>query len=160
MSLTCESTMVEDWLQWFATEKQVACRAYLCTWYSLNALDSEALINAALLQVSRHWPTIQNHQAYLWKTLRHTIAKQGRLRAYERQQLRVYAQQRWLRTHVAARPAAPVGAVLAQVAPRQRHILAWYTQGYADAQVAAWLKPTPEAVRVARHGAYRTLRIQ
>src|SRR5262245_6617309 len=98
MSLTCESTTVEDWLQWFATEKQATCRAYLCTWYSLNALDAEALINAAFLQVLRHWPPLQNPQAYLWKTLRHTMAKQERLRPYERQQLRVYAQQPWLHT--------------------------------------------------------------
>src|SRR5262245_20445659 len=49
MSLTHESTTVEAWLEWFATEKQPACRAYLCTRYRLDALDAEALINAAQL---------------------------------------------------------------------------------------------------------------
>ena len=39
MSLTRESTTVEAWLQWFATEKQAACQAHLCARYCLNALD-------------------------------------------------------------------------------------------------------------------------
>src|SRR5262245_6693916 len=152
------ATTVDAWLQWFATEKQAACRAHLCTRYHLNALDAEALINSALLQVFRHWATLQNPLAYVWQILRHTIAKQGRRRAYERQQLKAYAQQRLFHTHSAVRTAESVAAVLAQMAPRQRQLLAWYAQGYADAQVAAWLQTTPEAVRVARHGAYRTLR--
>jgi hypothetical protein len=41
------------------------------------------------------------------------------------------------------------------VSLRQCHILVWYAQGYEDQQVAAWLKTTPEAVRVARHATYR-----
>jgi hypothetical protein len=40
MSLTHESTTVDAWLEWFATEKQAACRAYLCTRYRLDALDA------------------------------------------------------------------------------------------------------------------------
>jgi DNA-binding CsgD family transcriptional regulator len=160
MSLTREATTVDAWLQWFATEKQAACRAYLCTRYQLNALDAEALINAALLQVVRLWPTLDNPLAYFWQTLRHAVAKQGQRRAYERQQLAAYAQQHRLQAHGAARTAARVAAVLARVTPRQRRLLAWYAQGYADTQVAAWLQTTPEAVRVARHGAYRALRAQ
>jgi hypothetical protein len=75
MSLTHASTTVDAWLQWFATEKQAACRADLCTRYRLNALDAKALINAALLQVFRHWSTLQNPLAYLWPTLRHTARR-------------------------------------------------------------------------------------
>ena len=132
MSLTHESTTVEAWLQWFATEKQAACRAYLCTRYHLDALDAEALINAAQLQVFLHWATLENPLAYLWQTLKHAVAKQGRRRAYERQQLVAYAQQRRVHSHSAARTAAHVATVLERVAPRQRRLLAWYAQGYED----------------------------
>ena len=130
MSLTHESTTVDAWLEWFATEKQAACRAYLCTRYRLDALDAEALINAAQLQVFLYWPTLENPLAYLWQTLKHAVAKQGRRRAYERQQLMAYAQQRRVHSHSAARTAAHIAAVLERVAPRQRRILAWYAQGY------------------------------
>jgi hypothetical protein len=85
------ATTVDAWLQWFATEKQATCRAYLCTRYHLNALDAEALINTALLQVLRYWASIDNPLAYVWQTLTHAVAKQGRRRAYERQQLMTYA---------------------------------------------------------------------
>src|SRR5262245_61601735 len=154
------ATTVDAWLQWFATEKQAACRAHLCTRYHLNALDAEALINSALLQVFRHWATLDNPLAYMWQTLTHAVGKQGQRRSREQQQLAAYAQQQQLHAHGAARTAEQVAAVLAQVAPRQRRILAWYAQGYSDTQVAAWVTTTPQAVRVARHGAYRTLRAQ
>ena len=160
MSLNHESTTVDAWLEWFATEKQAACRAYLCTRYRLDALDAEALINAAQLQVFLHWSTLENPLAYLWQTLKHAVAKQGQHRAYERQQLAAYAQQHRLQAHSAVRTAQHVAAVLEQVSPRQRRLLVWYAQGYADTQVAAWFATTPEAVRVARHGAYRALRAQ
>jgi hypothetical protein len=160
MSLTRESTTVDAWLEWFATEKQAACRAYLCTRYHLDALDAESLINVAQLQVFLHWPTLDNPLAYLWQTLRHVVATQGRRRAYEQQRLMAYAQQHRVHSHSAARTAEHVAAVLERVAPRQRQLLAWYAQGYADAQVAVWLETTPQAVRVARHDAYCTLRAQ
>ena len=160
MSLTRESTTVDAWLQWFATEKQAACRAHLCTRYRLDALDAEALINTAQLQVFLHWSTLENPLAYLWQTLKHAVAKQGRRRAYERQQLMAYAQQRRVHAYGTARTAEHVTTVLERVAPRQRRLLTWYAQGYADTQMAAWLKTTPEAVRVARHSAYRALRAQ
>jgi hypothetical protein len=160
MSPARESTTVEAWLQWFATEKQAACRAHLCTRYRLDALDAEALVNAAQLQVFLHWATLENPLAYLWQTLKRAVAKQGRRRAYERRQLMIYAQQRRVHAHGAARTAEHVATVLERVAPRQRHILAWYAQGYEDQQVATWLKTMPEAVRVARHNTYRGLRVQ
>ena len=158
MSLTREATTVDAWLQWFATEKQAACRAHLCTRYHLNALDAEALINGALLQVFHHWPTLDNPLAYLCQTLKHTLAKQGQRRAYEQQQLAVYAKQQRLHAHSAARTAEQVATVLARVPPRQRRLLAWYAQGYTDVQMAVWLRMTPHAVREARHRAYRALR--
>ena len=160
MSLTREATTVEAWLQWFGTEKQTACRAYLCTRYQLNALDAEALINTALFQVFRHWASLDNPLAYVWQTLKHAGAKQGQRRVYEQQQLMAYAQLHQVHNHGATRTAAHVAAVLARVSPRQRRLLTWYAQGYTDAQVAVWLTTTPEAVRVARHGAYRALRTQ
>jgi hypothetical protein len=43
---------------------------------------------------------------------------------------------------------------------RQQQLLVWYAQGVDDAQVAVWLRTTPQAVRVARHSAYRALRMQ
>jgi hypothetical protein len=102
MSMTRASTTVDAWRQWFATEKQALCRAHLCTRYRLNALDAEALINTALLQVVRHWPTLDNPLAYFWQTLKHAGTKQGRRRDYERQELRAYAQQCRLQAHGAA----------------------------------------------------------
>ena len=88
------------------------------------------------------------------------MVKQGQRRNRERQQLAAFAQQHRLHAHSAARTAQHVSDVLARVSPRQRHILAWYAQGYEDQQVADWLKTTPEAVRVARHSAYCGLRTQ
>jgi DNA-binding CsgD family transcriptional regulator len=153
-------TTVDAWLEWFATERQAACRAYLCTRYHLNALDAEALINAAQVQVFLHWATLERPLAYFWQTLKHAVAKQGQRRRREQRQLAVFAQQQRLHARSAAHTAQHVRAVLARVSPRQRHILAWYAQGYGDQQVAAWLNTTPEAVRVARHTTYRGLRAQ
>src|SRR5438093_4529027 len=160
MRPTHASTTVDAWLEWFATQKQATCRAHLCTRYHLNTLDAEAFINAARLQVFLRWATLENPLAYLWQTLKHAIAKQGQRRSRERRQLAAYAQQQRLHAHSAARTAQHVAAVLEQASPRQHRLLAWYAQGYADAQVAAWLTTTPQAVRVARHGAYRALRAQ
>jgi DNA-binding CsgD family transcriptional regulator len=160
MSFTREATTVEDWLQWFATEKQAACQAHLCARYYLNALDAEALINAAQMEVFLHWATLENPLAYFWRTLKHAVAKQGQRRSRERQQLAAFAQQHRRHAHSAARTAQHDADVLTLVSPRQRHILAWYAQGYEDQQVAAWLQTTPEAVRVARHTTYRSLRAQ
>jgi hypothetical protein len=160
MPLTHASTTVDAWLEWFATEKQAACRAYVCTRYHLNVLDAEALINTALLQVVRHWASLDNPLAYVWQTLKHAVAKQGQRCAYERQRLRAYAQQHQVHSHGAARTAAQVATVLGLVSPRQQQLLAWYAQGYSDVEVAGWLTTTPEAVRVARHSAYCALRAQ
>jgi DNA-directed RNA polymerase specialized sigma24 family protein len=154
------ATTAEAWLQWFATEKQATCRAYVCTRYHLNGLDAEALINTALLQIVGHWPTIDNPLAFFWQTLRHAVAKQGQHRVYARQQLTAYAQQHRLQAHHAARTAQHVADILARVSPRQRCLLTWYAQGFSDAEVAGWLTTTPQAVRVARHAAYRALRTQ
>lgn len=151
------ATTVDAWLQWFATAKQAACRSYLCTRYQLNALDAEALINAALLQVFRHWATLDNPLAYVWQTLTHAVAKQGQRRTREQQQLAVFTQQHRLQAHGAARTAEHVAAVLEQVFPSQLSLLEWFIQGYDDSQMAAWLKITPAAVRVKRHRLIRTL---
>src|SRR5262244_402584 len=115
MSLTREATTVDAWLQWFTMEKQAACRASLCTRYHLNALDAEALINTALLQVFRHWATLDNPLAYMWQTLKHAGAKQGQRRVYEQQQLMAYAQRHRVHSHGTARTEEHVAAVLAQV---------------------------------------------
>jgi DNA-binding NarL/FixJ family response regulator len=155
-----EPTTVDAWLEWFATSKQTACRAYLCTQYHLDALDAEALMNTARLQVFLHWATIEKPLSYFWQTLKHAVAKQGRRRAYERRQLAAYAQQHWVHAHGAARTAEHVADVLERVSPRQCYLLEWFAEGYADSQVAAWLQTTPQAVRVARHNAYRALRVQ
>jgi hypothetical protein len=127
MSLTHESTTVEAWLEWFATEKQAAYRAYLCTRYHLDALDAEALINDAQLQVFLHWATLENPLASLWQTLKHAVIQQGQRRSRERQQLAAFARQHRLHAHSAARTAQHVADVLTLVSPRQRHILAMCT---------------------------------
>jgi hypothetical protein len=157
---TPASMMVAAWLEWFATSKQVACRAYLCTHYHLNALDAEALINTACLQVCRHWATLEYLLAYFWHTLKHAVGKQGQRNAYERGKLKAYAQQRRLQEHGAEGTAQYVADLLEQISPRQRHLLEWFLQGYDDTQVAAWLGTSPQAVRVGRHGAYCVLRAQ
>ena len=154
------SATVDTWLQWFDAYKQASCRAFLCTRYHLNALDAEALMNTARLQVFRYWATIENPLAYFWQTLKHTVRKQGQRHAHERRRLAAYAQQRRIHAHCAARTARHVADVLERVSPRQCCLLEWYAQGYGDAQVATWLGTSPQAVRMARHGAYRTLRAQ
>ena len=151
---------VDAWLQWFVTAKQAACRAYFCTRYHLEALDAEALMNAALLQVFLHWDSIENPLAYFWQTLRHAVGKQRQRRSHERQRLVAYAQQRRLHTHSTARTTQHMADLLERASPRQRQLLEWFAQGCEDTEVATWLRTTPQAVRVARHSAYCTLRDQ
>jgi hypothetical protein len=88
------------------------------------------------------------------------VGKQGQRRSREQRQLTALAQQQRLQAYGAARMAEQVEAMLELVSPRQRSLLAWYAQGYSDAEVAGWLTTTPQAVRVARQGAYRALRTQ
>ena len=153
-------TTVDAWLEWFATSKKAACRAYLCTRYHLNVLDAAALINDALLQVFLHWDTIETPMAYFCQTLRHAVSKQKQRHVHERQRLVAYAQQRRLHACGTARTAQHVTDLLERVSPRQCQILKWFARGYEDPQVATWLGATPPAVRVARHNAYRALRAQ
>jgi DNA-directed RNA polymerase specialized sigma24 family protein len=160
MISTCDTSTADAWLHWFDTTHRTACRTYLCTRYHLDALDAEALMNTARLQVFRHWATLEHPLSYFWRTLRHALGKQGQRRTRELQQLAAYAQQCQVESQGAARTAAQVADVLARVPPRQRCLLAWCAQGYEDTQVAAWMGMTPQAVRVARQRAYRTLRAQ
>jgi DNA-directed RNA polymerase specialized sigma24 family protein len=155
-SLVQTTAAVDAWLQWFVTERHTACRASLCTRYALNALDAEALISAACLQVFLHWAAIDNPLAYVWQTLRHAVIKQRQRDSRERRGLAAYAQQH--RSPLSEHTALYVADLLEHVSPRQRCLLEWYAAGVEDVQVAAWLRTTPLAVRVARHGAYRTLR--
>jgi DNA-directed RNA polymerase specialized sigma24 family protein len=160
MHSTPEFATVDAWLEWFATYQQAACRAYLCTRYTLNPLDAEALINTACLQVFRHWATITQPLTYFRRTLRQAVAKQGQRRSRERRQLEAYAQQYRLQAHSAGRPVQQVTDLLERVSLRQRRILEWFIHGYDDAQVASWLETTPQAVRMARYSAYCVLRAQ
>jgi hypothetical protein len=151
---------VDTWLEWFDTYKQAACRAFLCTRYHLNALDAEALINTAHLQVFLHWATIENPLVYFWQTLTHAVSKQKLRCAHERRQLEAYIRQHRVHVHSTRRTAQHVAGLLERVSPRQCRLLEWYVQGCDDAQIATWLKTTPQAVRVARHSAYCSLRGQ
>ena len=160
MLSTCTQASAEAWLEWFEACKAIPCRTYLCTTYGLNAIDAEALINTARLQVFLHWDSLENPLAYFWHTLKHAAGKQGQHHARERQRLAAYAQQRQVHDDLAARTAQRVADLLERVSLRQRSLLAWFLQGYNDTQVAAWLETTPLAVRVGRHSAYRTLRAQ
>jgi hypothetical protein len=157
---TSASPPVEYWLEWFATHKQAACQSYLCTRYHLNTLDAEALINAALLQVSRHWVTLTHPLAYFWHTLRHAVWEQTQRQTWEQQQLSAYGRQHGLDASCADRITLQVGDLLEQVAPDQRQLLQWRLQGYDDTQIAAWLQTTPQAVRVQRHRLLRMLQAQ
>jgi hypothetical protein len=154
------TTAVEAWLAWFEAAKAAQCRAYLCTRDGLDAADAETLLNTARLQVFLHWDTITHPLAYLWRTLRHAVGQQRQRRTYEQRRWAAYTRQHRVHTHGAARTAQHVADLLEQVSPRQRRLLAWYAQGYDDPQVSAWLGTTPQAVRVARHAAYQTLRAQ
>jgi DNA-binding NarL/FixJ family response regulator len=153
-------TTADAWLQWFDTSQQTACRAFLCTQYHLDALDAEALMNTARFQVFLHWGTINNPLAYFWHTLTRAARKHQQHHTDERRQLAVYAQQHRAHPDHATRTAQQVADLLERVTPRQRHLLEWFMQGYDDTQVAEWLTTTPQAVRVARHGAYQALRAE
>ena len=150
----------EAWLAWFEVAKSTQCRAYLCTTYDLNTADAEELINTACFQVFLHWTAVKNPLAYFWCTLKHAAGKQGQHRAYERRQLEAYARQQRARVRSADRTTWLVTDMLERVPSRQRQLLEWYVQGYGDRQVAAWLKTSPQAVRVARYGVYCALRAQ
>jgi len=154
------SATVEAWLEWFATHKQASCRAFLCTRYHLNTLDAEALMNTARLQVFLDWDTVKNPLAYFWQTLKHAVSKQRQRYTYERRQLVAYAQQHQIHVRHAARTARQAANLLERVSPHQRCLLAGWVQGYDDTQLAVRLGTTPQAIRVARHRAYRVLQSQ
>lgn len=158
MDTHARSSCAEAWLTWFQQHKALQVRAGLCSRYGLDSLDAEALINTAQLQVFRRWDTLTNPMAYMWQTLKHAVWKQGQRRRREQQRMAVYARQQQHYAHHATRTTEQVATVLALLAGRQQRLLEWYAQGWPDAQVAAWLQTTPQAVRVARHEAYRALR--
>jgi hypothetical protein len=74
---THAATAVEAWLARLTVEKQATYRAYQCTHSARTALDVEALMHAALVQVGRSWTQIAHPRAYGWQTLRHAVAKVG-----------------------------------------------------------------------------------
>jgi hypothetical protein len=160
MSPAGKTASVEAWLEWFEVSKYAQCRAYLCTRNGLDAADAEALINTARLQVFRHWASVEHPLAYFWHTLQHAVGQQGQRYTHERRQRAAYARQQRVHAHGVERTAWHVMDMLERLSPRQRCLLQWYAQGYADPEVAVWLGTTPQAVRVARHSAYCTLRAQ
>jgi hypothetical protein len=153
-------TTVDTWLQWFDTYKQASCWAFLCTRYHLDVLDADALMNTARFQVFLHWTTVKNPLAYFWHTLTHAVSKPRQRHIYERRQLVAYAHQHQIHVRHAARTAQQVADLLERVSPHQRCLLAGWVQGYDDTQVAIRLRTTPQAIRVARHRAYRALQSQ
>jgi hypothetical protein len=140
---TDRTASAEAWLEWFAVAKAAQCRAFLCTRAGLDAAEAEALMNTTLLQVFRHWATIEQPLAYFWHTLQQAVRKQGQRRSREQRQLAAYARQQRVHVYGAARTAQHVADVLERVSPHQRRLLAWYAQGYDDPQVAAWLGSRP-----------------
>ena len=153
-----DPSSAEAWLQWFDVTTYARYRATLCATYGVNPQDADVLINTARLQVFLHWATVEDPLAYFWHILKYEVGKERQRRIRERQQLVAYARQRRFQAHGTVRNAEHIADVLALVAPRQRRLLEWFAQGYEDAQVAAWLQTTPQAVRAARHSAYRVLR--
>jgi RNA polymerase sigma-70 factor (ECF subfamily) len=158
MRSAADETKAEAWLQWFQTSRYSRCRAYLCMAYGLDPADAEALINTAALQVVTHWGTLQTPLAYFWTTLRRAIQQHLGALAKEQQRRAVYAHQQRVQARLAACTARQVTDLLAAVPPRQRQLLAWFVQGYADTEVAAQLGTTAHAVRQARHATYVALR--
>lgn len=148
------------WLQWFDASTYARYRATLCATYGVDPQDADVLINTARLQVFLHWATVKNPLAYFWYILKYKVGKERQRRIRERRQLVAYARQRRFQAHGAVRTAEHIADVLARMAPRQRRLLEWFAQGYEDAQVAAWLQTTPQAVRAVRHSAYCALRAQ
>ena len=155
-----EPSSAEAWLQWFDVSTYARYRATLCATYGVDPEDADVLINIARLQVFLHWATVETPLAYFWHILKYEVGKERQRRTRERRQLVAYARQRRFQAHGTVRIAEHIADVLARVAPRQRRLLEWFAQGYEDTQVAAWLQTTPQAVRAARHSAYRALRVQ
>src|SRR6059058_3730702 len=158
MRSASDDTAAEAWLRWFHTSKYDRCRAYLCATYGLEPADAEALMNTAALRVVVHWATIQTPLAYFWSTLRRVVQQHLGARAREQQRRAAYARQQRFHARLAASTARQVADLLAAVPPRQRQLLGWFVQGYADAQVATQLGTTAHAVRQARHATYVALR--
>ena len=155
-----DPSSAEAWLQWFDASTYARYRTTLCATYGVDPQDADVLINTARLQVFRHWATVDNPLAYFWYILKYEVGKERQRRTRERLQLAAYARQGRFQAHDTARTTEHIADVLARVTPRQRRLLEWFAQGYEDAQVAAWLQTTPQAVRAARHSAYRALRAQ
>ena len=158
MPSASDEAAVETWLRWFHTSRSRRCRAYLCATYGLNPADAEALINTAALQVVTHWATLQTPLAYFWTTLRRAVEQHLGAVARDQRRRAAYARQQHFQAMLTAGTARQVADLLAAVPPRQRQLLGWFVQGYADAQVATQLGTTAHAVRQARHATYVALR--
>jgi len=158
MRSASDEVAAEAWLRWFQVSRYSRCRAYLCATYGLEPADAEALMNTAALQVLAHWATLQTPLAYFWTILRRAVQQHLGAVARDQQRRAAYARQQRFQTKLAACTAHQVADLLAAVPPRQRQLLAWFVQGYDDAQVAAQLGTTPHAVRQARHAIYVALR--
>ncbi|ETW98626.1 MAG: hypothetical protein ETSY1_18050 [Candidatus Entotheonella factor] len=149
---------VEVWLQWFETHKSSQCRAYLCAAYGLNALDADALINTARIQVFRYWQTIRNPLAYFWQTLRRAVRHDLERQHTEQQQAGAYASQQQFLTTLETCTREDVDNLLEHATPTQYRVLEGFLDGYDDRQIASKLGSTPDAVRQARHAAYVAIR--
>jgi hypothetical protein len=158
MRSAADEAAAEAWLRWFQTARYRRCRAYLCVTYGLEPADAEALINTAALQVVTHWGTLQTPLAYFWTTLRRAVQQHRGALAKEQRRRAAYARQQRLHARLAASTAREVADLLAAVPSRQRHLLVWFVQGYADTEVATHIGTTPHAVRQARYATYVALR--
>jgi DNA-directed RNA polymerase specialized sigma24 family protein len=158
MHTIAEETPAEAWLQWFQTSRYRRCRAYLCATYGLEPADAEVLINTAALQVMTHWARLQTPLAYFWTILRRAVQQHWGAVTRDQRRRAAYARQQRVHAVLAASTAREVADLLAAVPPRQRQLLEWFVQGYADVQVAAHVGTTPHAVRQARYATYVALR--
>lgn len=149
---------VNAWLAWFDTQEYARCHAGLRARYGFDAHEADSLINAARFQVFRHWDRLTVPLAYFRTVLKHEVQQALRRRQEAQNLLEAYAWQVRRHRTLTARTATAVAAVLEQVPGPQRQLLQWFLAGYADAQVAAWVGTTPQAVRKARSEAYRTVR--
>jgi hypothetical protein len=150
----------EAWLAWFDAAEYRLCHSRLCARYALDAHEADGLINTARLQIFCHWDTLTAPLAYFRTILQRESRKHLRRRHNEKHQLDAYAHQHRRDTTLEACTMTAVTAVLEQVPTRQRRLLQWFLAGYPDAQVATWLRTTPQAVRKARSMTYRTIQHQ
>jgi len=112
------------------------------------------------------WPTIRNPQAWLRKVAQNELARRSRASAREtsldaapERASRAAVVSAALAAQQQAETREVLAAVIAELPPKQRQVMAWHWDGFSDTEIAAHVGDSAEAVRKNRSRAMKKLKL-